>query len=311
MTQQPMSMYGAVDLGALAAAREAQTKAASPGAVPASAVVKDVTVATFERDVLQQSLQVPVVLDLWATWCGPCKQLSPVLERLAVEYGGRFVLAKVDVDAEQQIAAAFQVQSIPSVFAVIQGQPLPLFQGALPEAQVRQVLEQLLAEAAKLGVAGRVGAAPQDAAPVDEPEEQDPAAPLFEAAYTAIEAGDWAGARAAYEQVLAVVPDDPDASDGLRLVTLYERIGAADPDTALAAAEAAPGDLEAQFAAADVEAVSGQWQAAFARLIALVRRTAGEDRDRVRNRLVELFEVAGPKEPAVAKARTALASALF
>ena len=151
---ESIHVRGAVDLGALAAQREAQQRAATAAASGATVAVVDVTEETFEAAVLQQSMTVPVVLDLWAEWCQPCKTLSPILEGLAAEYGGRFVLAKVDVDANQRIAQAFQVQSIPSVFAVIQGQPLPLFQGALPEPQVRQYIDALLAEAAKAGVAG-------------------------------------------------------------------------------------------------------------------------------------------------------------
>ena len=120
----PLNVRGAVDLGALAAQRDAEQRAAN---APAGVVI-DVTEASFQADVLERSLTVPVVLDLWATWCEPCKQLSPVLRALAAEYGGRFVLAKVDVDANPRISQAFQVQSIPSVFAVVQGQPLPLFQ---------------------------------------------------------------------------------------------------------------------------------------------------------------------------------------
>ncbi len=251
-------------------------------------------------------MTVPVVIDLWATWCEPCKQLTPVLEKLAAEYAGRFVLAKVDVDAEQQIGAAFQVQSIPSVFAVIQGQPIPLFQGAYPEAQVRQVIDALLGEAAKAGVTGRVGAAVAE--PEPEPEEDDPGHPGLDRAYDAVEAGDWAAARAAYQDVLSDHPGDPDASAGIRLVSLYERTDGVDPETALAAAD---DDVAGQLVAADLEALGGQWAQAFARLIALVKRTAGDDRVAVRARLVELFDVAGPDEPAVLPARKALANALF
>lgn len=301
-------MHGAVDLGALSAAREAQAKSQQAMAGAPEGLIRDVTTATFQADVLEQSMTVPVVIDLWADWCGPCKQLTPILERLAAEYAGRWMLAKVDVDAEQQIAAAFQVQSIPSVFAVIGGQPLPLFQGALPEAQVRQYLDALLAEAAKHGVTDTLAAA----AAQPEPEQEEPAEhPGLDAAFDAIEAGDWPGARAAYRSVLDAEPGNADAAAGLRLVDLYERTAGTEAPAALAAAADAPEDLAAQLLAADVEALGGSWQSAFDRLIGAVRRTAGNDRAAVRDRLVELFDVAGPDEPAVAKARVALANALF
>ena len=165
-------MRGAVDLSALAAARDAQSQAAARKTDPnAARVIIDVTEATFESQVIATSQTVPVVVDLWATWCGPCKQLSPILEKLAVEYAGRWVLAKVDVDAQQQIAAAFQVQSIPTIVAVIKGQVLPLFQGALPEPQVRQYIEELLRVAGEAGVAGSVGSAPVE---TEQPPEEDP-----------------------------------------------------------------------------------------------------------------------------------------
>ena len=306
MSDQPMSMYGAVDLGALAAQRQAAATAAQAGPGAPAGVIKDVTTAEFEAEVLELSKTVPVVIDLWADWCGPCKQLTPVLEQLANEYAGRFVLAKVDVDAEQQIAAAFQVQSIPSVFAVLAGQPLPLFQGALPEQQVRQVIEALLAEAGKAGVTGVVGGA--EPAP-EEVEEADH--PGHDAAYEAVQAGDWDAARSAYQSVLDSEPGDADAAAGLRLVDLYERTDGLDAAAVLSGAGSAPADIDAQFAAADIEALQGSWQEAFERLIGLVRRTTGDDRASVRDRLVQLFDIAGPEVEAVAKGRVALANALF
>ncbi|MDP1879297.1 MAG: thioredoxin domain-containing protein, partial [Actinomycetota bacterium] len=204
-----ISARGAVDLGALATARQNQQKAEQALASAPAGVVVDVTTESFQAEVIDRSMTVPVVIDLWAEWCGPCKQLSPILERLAAEYAGRWVLAKVDIDAEQQIGAAFKVQSIPAVFAVIKGQPVPMFQGALPEAQVRQILDELLKVAAEQGVDGVVS---DESTPVEssaaaeaDTDDSDEALldPRFEAAYEAIEAGDWAGAAAADRAVLA------------------------------------------------------------------------------------------------------------
>jgi putative thioredoxin len=307
----PLSVRGAVDLAALAAQREAQERAANAAAGGASPGVVEVTEETFEAAVLQQSMTVPVVLDLWASWCQPCKTLSPILESLAAEYGGRFVLAKVDVDANQRIAQAFQVQSIPAVFAVIQGQPLPLFQGALPEPQVRQYIDALLAEAAKVGVTGTASKTTPDdaAAPVEPPEAE--ADPLEEAAYSAMESGDWAAAEDAFRALLEASPDSEPARVGLATATLYRRIGDVDQAAAVTAADAAPADVAQQILAADIATAAGDVGAAFQRLIDTVRITDGDDRAAARAHLLELFEVVGASDPRVVKARSALANALF
>ncbi|HQR79905.1 MAG TPA: tetratricopeptide repeat protein [Actinomycetota bacterium] len=307
MSTQPnpnVALRGAVDLGALAAAREAEQQAAARRADPTAArVIIDVTEASFESDVIAASQSVPVVVDLWATWCGPCKQLSPVLEKLAVEYAGRWVLAKVDVDAQPQIGAAFRVQSIPTIVAVIKGQVLPLFQGALPEPQVRQYLEELLRVAAEAGVGGSVGPATADdsqAAPED---------PRWDEAADAVEAGDWDTATALYEQLRVVDPEQAQAA--LAQVALVRRTLGVDADEAVAAADADPLDLAKARVAADVEVAQGQAQAAFDRILVIVRATAGQDRVAARDALVELFALVGDADPAVIAARSKLANALF
>jgi putative thioredoxin len=307
MASTPFSARGAVDLGALATARQNQAKAAAAMATAPAGVVIDVTVETFQAEVIDRSMTVPVVIDLWAQWCDPCKQLSPVLEKLAADDAGRWVLAKVDVDAEQQIAAAFQVQSIPSVVAVIKGQPVPLFQGAYPEAQIRQILDELLKVAAEQGVDGTVGSAPVPAAAEPATEALDPEVPVdprFEAAFDAIEAGDWAAAAKAYQAILAADPGDPDARAGLAMVGVYSRTEGRDEPAA------PPVDLDGVLLAADFAALRADWPGAFEQGISAVRQSAGDERDGARDRVLDYFLLAGD-DPSVPKARSALANALF
>jgi putative thioredoxin len=302
MQDATFSRPGAIDLSAAGSAHP------STSANGGSYVV-DVSEATFQAEVLNRSLQVPVLIDFWADWCAPCKRLSPILERLANSAGGRWVLAKIDSDANQQLAAAFGVQSIPSVFAVIKGQPVPLFQGALPEAQVRQYVDEVLRIATANGVSGTVE--PVSAAAPAGAEAAPRVDPGLAAARSALEAGDLGGARRAFENVLSDRPGDAEAAAGLARVDLLLRVRDLDAATARQKAADDPTNVVAQCETADLDVVGGNVEDAFARLIDTVRRTTGDDRDIARKHLLSLFEVVGQSDPRVIKARSALASALF
>lgn len=318
-------MSGVVDLAAVKAAQEAKAKAEQAraeaarqggggGAVSPASLVFDVDEAGFEGDVLQRSTEVPVVIDFWAEWCEPCKQLSPVLERLAVEYNGRFVLAKIDVDANQMLMQQFGIQGIPAVFAVVAGQALPLFQGAAGEAQIRGTLDQLVEVAEqRFGLTGLTVDPDGEpgAAPVAPEVPAGPHDALLEAAVQALDAGDFGGAVQAYRNVLGDDPGNTEAKLGLAQAELLQRVQGADPLQVRKDAAEKPKDVPAQIAAADLDLVGGHVEDAFGRLIDTVQRTAGDDRDAARVRLLELFDVVGGDDPRVVAARRALARALF
>jgi putative thioredoxin len=324
MTQQPQafSLQGAVDLGARQAAaqrrqRAAQAPAAGPAGAPPAGNVIEVTDETFNTEVVARSRTVPVIVDLWAEWCGPCKQLGPVLEKLAAEANGAWILAKVDVDANPQLSAALQVQSIPMVVAVVAGQVADGFLGAMPEPQVRGWIGQVMQVAEQLGLSSaEANGAQQPGAQafgMEGPEgpEGPMGDPAFLEAQEAMERGDLAAAAAAFEKMLAATPGEPMATMGLRQVELLRRVESYDQASARQAADDSPDDVDAQARVADIDLAMGRIDASFTRLLDVIRVTAGEDRDKARRHLLSLFEIFPPRDARVTKARAALSSLLF
>lgn len=288
-----LPLQGAVDLAALAAAK---SQAAQPK--PSSPFIVDVTDQTFEELLTQVSTRVPVILDLWATWCEPCKQLSPVLEKLAVEGNGAWVLAKVDVDANPGIAQAFKVQSIPSVYLVMAQKVQPLFQGVQPESALRQIIEQITILAKEQNLPG-LGLPDQEAA--EAAEENDPAADL-------LMAGELDGAEKIYQERLAANPADADAKSSLALISLQRRVAGLDLTNLKVPAAT---EVSARLVFADSLILQGSHEQAYALLIESIKAVVGAERDEIKARLLELFEIADPADPVLLTARRALASALY
>ena len=293
--QVPSRFAGGVDLSTLAAAAQQQQQQAAQshqhGAPSGPGVVAiDVTDGTVQSEVLERSLEALVIVAFWADQVPESLQVRDVLQRLAAEANGAWVLAKADVLQNQQLAAALQLQALPAVVALAQGRPLDLLQGPQTEQGLRQWI-------------GRV----TQAAGLDVPQ---PVDPELAAAENHLIEGDLDAAEAVYNRYLKNHPASSEAEAGLAQVRMLRRVGEL-PDDAIAIADANPDDIDAALAAADLQLLSGQAEAAYERLIALVAKNFGDDRERVRKRLVELFTVAGVDDPAVAKARRKLSSVLF
>jgi putative thioredoxin len=303
-------LRGAVDLSSLVQ-RPAPTASGAPGA-PATAPEGDALVfPTDDRSfaqVLELSRGIPVVIALWASWSEQSVELIPVLDRLVRARGGSLVLATADADRSPQLVQALQAQSVPTVVALVAGQPVPLFQGTQPDDVIDQVFDQLLQLAAQHGVTGTVGAEEGGEAP--EPVEE-PLPPLHQEAYDAIAKGDYAAASAAYRTAIAQDPRDTLAVAGLAQANLLGRLQGKSLDEIRNAAAAAPDDLDAQLDVADLDLSGGHVEDAFARLLDLFPGLDADGKRRVRERLIELFEVVGTDDPRVATARRRLANLLY
>ncbi|UIJ36436.1 tetratricopeptide repeat protein [Allobranchiibius sp. GilTou73] len=313
----PASLRGAIDLSGLAKkpARPAAGSRASgaAGGAPAGpgedSLVREVDDVTFGHAV-QQSMDVPVIFALYSGARPASREHIDTLVGVVREYAGRLVLASADIDVAMQIRQALQVQQVPMVLALVKGQPLPLYAGDQPVDAVRGVFDKVLEAAAANGVTGRVPVGDAPAADGERPAEPE-ISPLHEQAYAAIESGDYAAAVRAYEQAIAADPQDEEAVLGLGQVRLLQRTDGVDLQEARAAAAAAPTDVEKQTVVADLDVLGGHVEDAFVRLVDLVRVTSGDERNAARQHLIGLFDVVGPSDPRVKKARTALMSALY
>ena len=288
-------MAGAVDLSALkqrtAPAGEGDGGAAQPNGL-------EITEANLEAEVLVRSSQIPVVVLLWSPRSEASAQLGDALAQLAAADAGKWSLATVNVDAVPRVAQMFGVQAVPTVVALAAGQPLSSFQGSQPPDQLRRWVDSLLnATAGKLSGAGDG----------EEPEQVDPE---LAQAREHLDSGDFDAALKAYQALLDANPNHAEAKGAVRQIGFLQRATSRAPG-AIVAADAAPDDIEVAFAAADVEILQQDVAAAFDRLIALVKRTAGDERTKVRTRLIELFDLFDPADPEVIAGRRKLANALY
>ena len=310
MSASSFNRPGAIDLSQLT--QRAKQPAAPTGGGPAAgsgSYVLEVTERTFEAEVIRRSVKHPVVVEFYSPRVSTGQALSDALAAAAAAAAGKFLVARLNVDLSPQIVQALQLTAVPTVIGVIGGQIAPLFQGVLPREQVQAYLDELVKAAVANGIVGRadpVSGAPQEAA-AEEPAGVDP---RFAAADAAFERGDFQAAQDEFDRLLAADPNDAEARAGKAQAGLLARTSLLDPDRTLAAA-AQSKDLQAQLDAADVELVHGQVEAAFERLLGVVRSRAGTERDQARVRLLELFETLGNTDERVLKARRKLMAALF
>ncbi len=311
MSQQSFSRPGAVDLSGLK--RPAQS---APAGAPSGAPGGSYSVALDEQNIqqiLQTSMNAPVLLVVYSPSQAPeSARLATDLETLAGEFDGRFLLGKVDADASPQLVQALQIPSVPLVALVVSGRMMPLLQDAPPLADLRALLTQVLEQMATQGVTGRHQ--PQSGAqePVEDGEEpQEYVDPRYAPAQNALADGDIDTAVAEYQKLVDANPADSEAAGGLAMAKVLQRTQGVDQAAAREAAAAAQDDVDAQTLVADIDMLGGHVDDAFARLVDLVRRTSGAERDQARTHLLGLFAAVGNDDPRVLKGRQQLASALF
>ena len=294
---QPHSLRGAIDLSSLGAP-----------AAPAGSFVTEVDHASFDA-AMQGSVRYPILIEFYSPRAPEQERLSQDLAALTDEAAGRWLLVRVNVDASAQLAAELQIKAVPTVAGVVSGQLVPLWQGTLAKDEAKARIEELLRMAAKYGIVGK--AQPVAPSPAGEDGGEVAMDPRYAAAYDAMEREDYAAARQEFETLLAATPSDAVAKAGLAQSGLLARVTAANPQAAVESLAANPDDLDAVLAMADLEAATGALEAAFARLVAAVRSHAGDERDIVRKRLLELYDTCEPIDPTVLRSRRELASALF
>jgi putative thioredoxin len=305
MTSASFSRPGAVDLSALA--QQAKTPGVPVGSTESSYATEITALPDFEA-LVRQSMQYPVVILFNSTRAQGGEALSRDLGEVIDGHAGRLLLARVDVDVHPEVAQALSIQAVPTVIALLGGQAAPLFQGVQPRRNLMAVIDQVIQAAVANGI---VGKAEPSATEAEAGAEAAPRSdPRFDAAYAAMENGKFDDARAEFDKLLKETPNDAEALVGRAQAGLLARSGKLDGSEIVRAA-GEPDNVAVQLAAADAELVGGNPEAAFARLVELVRRTGGEDRETVRLRLLELFETLGGADAAVLKYRRKLATALF
>ena len=299
------SFAGAMDLSGLVNRAQQANQPASESAGSSTGWVRDITEAQM-GEIVELSNTVPVILEVYG------QGVTPQLGELIEKYQGKLLLATLDAGKAPQLVQALQIQGIPTAFAIIQGRPAPLFQGQAPESEVAPVLDQVLQFAAQAGVTGTLPA--QDAADSDQsaatPDEE-PLSPEHQRAFDALSANDLEGAEAAYRDALAKAPADADAKAGLAQVGLLRRLGSQSAEAIRQAAADQPGDVAAQMLVADLDISGGHLDDAFARLLTLFPTLDGDGKEKVRARMLEYFDIAGPTHPSVIAARGKLSSLLY
>ena len=298
-----MNLHGAVDLsGLVRKAQQAAPTEQQPRSSTAAGLVRDITQDQLP-ELLELSQTVPVILELYGQ--GVPAQLGPLMER----HGGRLVLATLDATRAPELVKALRVTGIPTVFALLQGRPAPLFEGMPPLEEVEKLFDEVLRVAASAGITGRVAVGPG----AEEPSPQEPQGPRFADALEALAVNDFERAEASYREALQTNPKDQEAREGLGRVGILRRIHEAGRSPADIRAQAAeePDALDAQFLVADLDVSGGHVDDALRRLLDLFQRSSEDNRPAIRSRLVELFDAIGSSHPSVLSARSRLASLLY